>query len=102
MVDGNYYMDGECFIRVKRHFVLHNDEYDDTSMIRADELNFRHGLGYYEDVAFVEEACDSRMVPSSKEEFEMVKNLYDACHAAIDRLNTEWFMPRWAEKQKTK
>lgn len=98
MTDGNYYMDGESFIRCKSHLI----DCEGTPMIMAEEINFGHGLFYAEHICLVESACDRRMVPSSKEEFEIVKNLYLSCQQAIDNLNTGWFMPRWKEKENEK
>lgn len=95
MIDGNYYMDGESFIHVKEHFM----GVGDIPMIYTEMVKFSHGLGHYEHIGLVEEACDRRMVPSSQEEFEIVKNLYLSCHKAIDTLNTQWFKPRWKEKR---
>lgn len=99
MIDGNYYMDGEEFILCKGHFIC--DDYDKTRMVRVESLKFSHDmLSHTEHACYVEEACDRRFVPSSKEEFEIVMGMYKACHKAIDELNTLWFMPRWKEKEK--
>lgn len=98
MTDGKYYMDGEEFIHVTGHFIGG----EDTPMILVESLTFAHGLHYYERLGYVEKACDRRMVESSEEEFNIVKNLYMSCRKTIDTLNTQWFMPRWKEKEQTK
>ena len=97
MKDGEYYMDGSCFMRVISHEKVTNDR----NHIRCEVVEFQHGLYYYDSLLCVEEACERRMVPSSQTEFETVKNLYQSCHAAIDKLNDLWFLPRWKEKQST-
>ena len=99
MTDGNYYIDGEEFIRVIGHFTC--DDEDKTRMIRVETLKFSHDmLNHCEQACYVEEACDRRFVPSSREEFEIVNDIYKACRKTIDELNTLWFMPRWKEKEK--
>lgn len=75
---------------------------DGTPMIFAEEVMFSHGLFYFDHIPLVESACDRRMVPSSEEEFNIVKNLYLSCQRAIDTLNTGWFIPRWKEKENEK
>lgn len=91
MTDGNYYMDGESFIHCKEHMKGQND----VSLILAEMINFGHGIGYYDCIPLVEDACDRRMVDSTKEEFEMIKNIYETSLNTIDKLNDLWFIPRW-------
>lgn len=98
MIDGNYYMDGEEFILCKEHLTC-DDKYK-TRIVHVESLKFSHDmLSHTEHVCYVEEACDRRFVPSSKEEFEIVLGMYQSCRKAIDDLNTLWFMPRWKEKE---
>ena len=96
MIDGKYYVDGECFCKC----LSHAKGFDGKDMVCVDACTFNeYGLSKYDRLVLVEEACDRRFVESTEEEYNTVRNLIQSTINIIDKYNDKCFLPRWSERK---
>ena len=97
MIDGKYYVDGECFCKC----LSHAKGFDGKDMVWVEACDFsEYGVSKYDKLFWIEESCDRRFVESTEEEYNTVRNLIQNTINIIDKYNDKCFLPRWAERKK--
>ena len=96
MIDGKYYVDGECFCKC----LSHAKGFDGKDMVWVEACDFsEYGVSKYDKLFWIEESCDRRFVESTEEEYNTVRNLIQNTINIIDKYNDKCFLPRWTERK---
>ena len=91
---GKYYADGEGFYRA-----IEKETHGKNNVVIMETVMTKdHSVSHYNNISFIEEACDKRMVECTKEQFELAKEKALAVIDELYQFNSDVFLPLWKKK----
>lgn len=93
---GKYYVDGGGFYKC-----VGKKEDNKNKYVRFDGvITIYNNVSFYQDMAYIEEACERRMVECSEEDYNFVLDQAVSICNKLENYNTQVFKHLWANKEK--